>query len=91
MSVKYFGMKIVLMLILFLFTSGLFSQQILVWDQDNNSDFMDPDGAGMVGCEYGLEQALQANNANFTTLNYLPNDLTQYDIIFVTLGIWCTG
>jgi hypothetical protein len=46
--------------ILFLLPYLVFSQQVLIWDNDNNSDFLDPEGTGNVGCEYKIQQALTA-------------------------------
>ena len=69
----------------------VFSQQVLIWDNDNNSDFLDPEGTGMVGCEYKIQQALTANGITYATVSYLPGDLSSYDVVFVTLGIYCVG
>ena len=69
----------------------VFSQQVLIWDNDNNSDFLDPEGTGNVGCEYKIQQALTANGITFTTVSTLPGDLSSYDVVFVTLGIYCVG
>ncbi len=67
------------------------AQTVLIWDNDNNSDFLDPEGAGNVGCEYGLQHALTANGITFSTVSALPTDLSGYDVVFVTLGIYCVG
>jgi hypothetical protein len=77
--------------ILFLLPYLVFSQQVLIWDNDNNSDFLDPEGTGNVGCEYKIQQALTANGITFTTVSALPGDLSSYDVVFVTLGIYCVG
>ncbi len=69
----------------------IYAQTILIWDNDNYSHFLDPEGAGYVGCEYGIQQALTANNLDYTTVSSLPADLSIYDVIFVTLGIYCVG
>lgn len=80
-----------LVALLFWLLPAINAQEILVWDNDNNSDFIDPDGAGNIGCEYGIEQALQENGYEYTSQSNLPDDLSSYEVIFVTLGIWCTG
>lgn len=65
--------------------------EVLVWDDDNYSTIDDPEGAGEVGCEYAIQQALTANEIEYTTLPYMPIDLSPYDIVFITLGHWCYG
>ena len=77
--------------ILFLLPCIVFAQQVLIWDNDNNSDFLDPEGTGYVGCEYKIQQALTANGITHTTVSTLPADLSGYDVVFVTLGIYCVG
>jgi len=69
----------------------LISQQVLIWDNDNNSDYNDPEGAGFVGCEYAIQQALTANDVTYETVTILLDDLSSYDVVFVTLGIYCLG
>ena len=65
-------------------------QQILIWDNDNGKTFTDPEGAGTVGCEYGIQEALTANGHTYTTRTgtTLPPDISTYDVIYVVLG-WC--
>jgi hypothetical protein len=67
------------------------TQEILIWDHDTGADnmFYDPEGAGYVGCEFGIERALEQNGIEATTLLYLPADLSQYDAIFVVQGWYC--
>ena len=64
---------------------------VLIWDHDNDSHYTDPDDGQLRGSEYGLQQALSANNVTYTTLSFLPSDLSNYDIVFVALGIYCVG
>lgn len=78
-------------LLLFIIPSYIFSQQVLIWDNDNNSDFIDPEGTGYIGCEYKIQQALTANGITYTTVSTLPADLSSYDVVFVTLGVYCVG
>jgi len=68
-----------------------FSQQILIWDNDNNSHIIYHETGDTVGCEYAVQQALIENGANFTTLDYLPEDLSEYDVVFAILGVYCLG
>ena len=78
-------------LLLLIMPCYVFSQQVLIWDNDNNSDFLDPEGTGYVGCEFKIQQALTTNGITFTTVSTLPTDLSSYDVVFVTLGIYCVG
>ncbi len=78
-------------LLLFLLPCLVFSQQVLIWDNDNNNGFQDPEGTAYVGCEFKIQQALTANGITFTTVSTLPGDLSSYDVVFVTLGIYCVG
>jgi hypothetical protein len=64
---------------------------VLVWNNDNFSHYIDPETGIDRGCEYGLEQALQANGTFYTTVTSLPGNLSPYDIVFVELGIYCVG
>ena len=82
---------IFLVLSLWIISVIVSAQTVLIWDNDNNSDFLDPEGAGNVGCEYKIQQALTANGISFTTVSALPGDLSGYDVVFVTLGIYCLG
>jgi hypothetical protein len=67
------------------------AQEIFIWDHDKGADnmFYDPEGAGYVGCEFGVQRALTRNGYTHETLLYLPMDLSQYDVVFVILGWWC--
>lgn len=78
-------------LLLLIMPCYVFSQQVLIWDNDNNSDFLDPEGTGYVGCEFKIQQALTTNGITYTTVSTLPGDLSSYDVVFVTLGIYCVG
>ena len=84
----FFSFSTLLLLIL---PCLVFSQQVLIWDNDNNNGFQDPEGTGYVGCEYKIQQALTANGITFATVSTLPGDLSSYDVVFVTLGIYCVG
>lgn len=80
---------LILTMIFLLYSVSIAGIEILIWDNDNESYIEDPEGAGEVGCEYAIQQALIANNQAFITLTYLPMDLSSYDVIFITLGHWC--
>ncbi|MCD4820004.1 MAG: hypothetical protein K8S23_15070 [Candidatus Cloacimonetes bacterium] len=80
---------IICLLILLLLPCLIFAQQVLIWDNDEDSDFLDPEGTNEIGCEYKIQQALTENEITFTTVSTLPGDLSDYDVVFVTLGIYC--
>ena len=70
----------------FFLAASVFGQNILVWKNDKNVSFSDPEGAGYVECDSAITKALADNGYSYTLVNELPNDLTDYDIIFITLG-----
>ncbi len=88
---KCFRKHITFIVIFLIFPVFIYAQSILIWDNDNNSHFLDPEGAGYVGCEYGIQQALSTNGVSYSTVSNLPGDLSSYDVVFVTLGIYCVG
>ena len=63
---------------------------MLIWDHDNGSHYTD-ENQEVVDCEVGLQQALQENNLDYTTVQNLPTDLSGYPIVFVELGLYCVG
>jgi hypothetical protein len=67
------------------------AQEILIWDHDLGEEnvFNDPEGAGLVGCEFSIERSLRNNGFGFTTRTDLPKDLSAYDVIFITIGWFC--
>ena len=69
------------------------AQQInaLIWDNDNESHYIDPDNGATRQSEYSLISTLGANGVNYTVVTTLPNNLDQYDIVCVELGIYCVG
>jgi len=77
--------------ILMLLPNAAQGLDVLIWDNDNYSTINDPEGAGIVGCEYAIQQALTANGIEYTTLPYMPIDLSPYEVLFITLGHWCYG
>jgi hypothetical protein len=91
---------IALAILAFLVTVGLpaqgLCQEILVWDMDafdggaNGKTFWDPEGSGIIGCEYWIEQALFQNALTYDSWaeRDLPPSISTYDLIFIVLG-WC--
>jgi len=67
------------------------SANILLWDNDNYATIYDPEGAGVVGCQYAIEKALNNMELDYQTMSYLPLDLEPYTILIITLGHWCFG
>ncbi|MDD3050138.1 MAG: CARDB domain-containing protein [Candidatus Cloacimonetes bacterium] len=65
--------------------------QILIWDNDNFSYTTDAETGAHVGCEYGLMNSLQKINFQFQGERELPRILRHYDIVFVTLGLYCVS
>ena len=64
---------------------------ILIWDNDNNSGVSNPDFSGEIPCQQFLQMAFDNNNVMYETNTSLPSDLSVYDAIFVTLGVFCVG
>jgi hypothetical protein len=81
--------KTALSVVFVLLTAVLLGQNILLWDNDNYSSFVEPGGDFYVGCEFALGRALINNGFNYNEVTILPENLNQYDAVFVTLGIYC--
>jgi hypothetical protein len=62
------------------------AQNILIWRNDNKSSFFIPEEPMPVNCDDGIKKSLTENEFNYTLSTSLPDDITQYDIIFITLG-----
>jgi len=90
-SKKYIKRVVALAAMLIAVSAVSLSAEILLWDNDNYSTIEDPEGAGYVGCEYALEKAFNNMMLSYTTLSYLPTNLSDYDMLFITLGHWCFG
>ncbi|HHE40865.1 MAG TPA: hypothetical protein ENL10_05130 [Candidatus Cloacimonetes bacterium] len=90
-SKKYIKRAVALAAMLITVSAVSLSAEILLWDNDNYSTIEDPEGAGYVGCEYALEKAFNNMMLSYTTLSYLPTNLSDYDMLFITLGHWCFG
>lgn len=78
-------------LLLFMFIITLISaQNIFIWDRDDGSEITNPeDPWTYVGLESGIKEALTANGIFPVVDTLLADDLSGYDIIFATAGIWC--
>ena len=85
-------MKIKITLFLVFSLTMLIAQNVLIWDKDGGSEISDPENPwNYVGLEEGLKSALTANGITADIDSLLADDLSEYDIIFATAGIWCDG
>lgn len=64
---------------------------ILVWDNDNNSDYIDPLTGTYQNCEYSITSSLDELDLEYELTTFLPSRLGDYDIIFIELGLYCVG
>ncbi|MCB0805921.1 MAG: hypothetical protein KDC05_09000 [Bacteroidales bacterium] len=63
---------------------------ILVWNYDNGiQTVQDPDKGDMIRPSKGLQRILDNAGFNYETVNYLPDNLESYDIVFSTMGCFC--
>jgi len=78
-------------ILLFIFVIAMLSaQNIFIWDRDDGTEISDPeDPWTYVGLESGIKEALTANGFFPVVDTLLADDLSGYDIIFATAGIWC--
>mgnify|MGYP006278656005 FL=1 len=65
--------------------------EILVWNNDNGSYYTDPEAGTTIGCEEGLLNALEINGINSNNVSALPSNLSDYDAVLITLGLYCVG
>ena len=86
-------MKIKIVLIILVFgLSLLTAQNVFIWDRDGGSEISDPeDPWSYIGLEAGIKSALTANNIYPVIDTLLAENLSEYDILFATVGIWCSG
>lgn len=82
----------ILILIIALAGSFLSAQSVFIWDRDHGSEIPDPeDPWSYVGLETGIKTALSDNGIIAVIDSLLPDDLSNYDLLFGTAGIWCGG
>ncbi len=75
-----------LLMCLLLTTVPVFAQRVFVWRNDAYAVLSVPEARGPVKCDYGIIKALEANNIDYQIDSYLPENLVQFDLVFVTLG-----
>ncbi len=59
-----------------------------VWNFDTLDVFYDAQVGDSIDCAYWLEQTLGQNGDTYVTEAYLPADLSPYDVVIVTLGLF---
>lgn len=64
---------------------------ILVWDNDNSSDYQDPNTGSNLNCENSITMSLDALGLDYELKNFLPTRLDEYDLIMIELGLYCVG
>jgi len=63
---------------------------VLLWDYDNSIETItDPEIGDAIQPSTGLERVLQAAGIEYDFVNYLPNNLNDYEMIFSTMGCFC--
>ena len=85
------GILIVMGLLLGLTPALCTAADILVWDSDLDTWLAIPGTPYHYGYEDGIEDALTDLGYEFDTVSVLPTDLSDYNVILITLGVWCTG
>ncbi len=89
-------MKYILIIILVLMLPAiLVAQRALIWDVDNFSHFPDPDDmTRIIGTEAGVLDVLRDSRNILDSMQYellLPEDISDYDVVLVLLGCYCSG
>jgi len=64
---------------------------VLILDSDNDSYYFPPETGNYIGCEGGIIETLELNGIGSTVVTALPTNLSNYDIVFVEVGLWCLG
>ena len=87
-------MKSLIFVIVLIFASNIpmqiFAQNVFVWDRDNEELIINPDDPWTeAGVEFAIVKALDANRITPTVDTVLPANLSDYDVLFATIGIWC--
>lgn len=62
------------------------SQNILLWQNYAQATMVSPETGQEITPDFDLKLALAGNMRYFDVVNDLPDDLSTYDIIFITLG-----
>ena len=62
------------------------SQNILVWKNVGESEYISPESGNLLTSDYELRLALTVNYRSIEVVDALPEDLSPYELIFITLG-----
>jgi len=62
------------------------SQNILLWKNVGQSVFVSPETGADMTADYNIRVSLAVNYRSFEVVDSLPENLSGYDIIFITLG-----
>lgn len=85
-------MRIKIILLLVFCITILTAQNVFIWDRDGGAEIANPEEPwNYVGLEAGIKTALTLNGIDAIVDSLLADDMSQYDIIFATAGIWCGG
>lgn len=79
-----------MMLLLIISAVAMLSANVLVWDNENGSwHYPHPETGNPMAGYQGMEEVLDSLNIEYEHTQILPADLTQYSLIFVSLGSFC--
>lgn len=81
--------KIVFLIVIsavLLFSIEALPQNILVWKNVGKSSFISPETGALVTADFGIKLALSLNARTYDATETLPEDISNYDLIFITLG-----
>ncbi|MCK5148453.1 hypothetical protein KAR48_16975 [bacterium] len=81
--------KNILKILLFCAAGTVYGANIFIWDNDNSSTFWAYERNSVEGCETGLYTTLSTLGHSVTKSRNLPDNLSNYDILFITLGFFC--
>jgi len=65
--------------------------EVFVWDFDMGYQIANLDEGGTYSVETAIVNALNESGIYPEVAESLPLDLSVYDVIFVSLGVWCNS
>jgi len=79
-----------LITIFLLLLSVLTVADVFIWHNENPTFyFFDPEDHILVGGDYAIRKALDSLDVQYTQSSILPEDLSDYEVVFVLLGSFC--
>jgi|GEM_PF-3266005 len=78
--------KEVLILCALLISGPLHGKEILLWDMDNGATISHVPSRRRLGTERPVAECLERLGHRVTVLRRLPENLSKYDAVFITLG-----